>query len=262
MQTVIFYYRICQHADERRQRVHKMSLQEIWFGHICVGSQHCVLYQRAKKTTLCAHTQTHTLSKWLSCKVHAANLSIFSSELRSRWFAVATMPLKCSQLQASRGQDGSDTPIRSSILWLRFWFSSTTAPSLYFADSHFHASPWQNIKLCALYKKELFKKKKKGKCKPNISCWQKYSAHAKVIYRLTNNYSSSKPFVSVWFVVLTKRGGPFITMNGGRHRIFTVLCFSIFSRSQCCRILGLRTVVICGLWFMILWPQKTRSLHV
>lgn len=58
----------------------------------------------------------------------------------------------------------------------------------------------------------------KGKSEQNISRWQKYSAHTKVyIFQLKNNYSSSEPFVCACFVVLTKRKGPFITMNGGRH---------------------------------------------
>ena len=87
----------------------------------------------------------------------------------------------------------------------------------------------------------------KGKSELNISRWQKHSAQKKVIFLLKNNYSSWKPFVSVRFVVLTKWGVPFITMNGGRH--WTALYFSIFSHSHCFRTFGLETVVICG--FMI-----------
>lgn len=62
-----------------------------------------------------------------------------------------------------------------------------------------------------------------GKSEPNISCWQKYSAHTKVyIFQLKNNYSSSIPRVFACFIVLTKKGGPFIIMNGRSHWIFSV----------------------------------------
>lgn len=98
----------------------------------------------------------------------------------------------------------------------------------------------------------------KGKSEANISHWQKYAAYTKVIFQLKNNYSSSKPFVSMCFVVLTKRRGPFITMNGGRHCGFLLYYTSAYSATvSAAWIFGFDTVVICGVWFMILWARKT-----
>lgn len=98
----------------------------------------------------------------------------------------------------------------------------------------------------------------KGKSEPNISRWQKYSAHTKVyIFLLKNNYSSSKPFVSACFV-LTKRGGPFITMNGGRHCEFSRYCTSAYSATvNAAGSLALRRwwFVVYDLWFFGLGKQ-------
>ena len=122
------------------------------------------------------------------------------------------MPLKCSQLWTWRGQDvrsalqsdssGEDATTR--ILLLHHVIQGTPTSMHHLGST---------LSLMCFMKRDY-----KGKSEPNISRWQKYFAHTKVyIFRLKNNYSSSKPFVSACFVVLTKRGGPFITMNGGRR---------------------------------------------
>ncbi len=99
----------------------------------------------------------------------------------------------------------------------------------------------------------------KGKSEPNISHWQKYSAHTKVyIFQLKNNYSSSEPFVCACFVVLTKRGGPFITMNGGRRCEFSLYCTSAYSATvSVAGSLALKRwwFVVCDLWFFELGKQ-------
>lgn len=97
----------------------------------------------------------------------------------------------------------------------------------------------------------------KGKSEPNISrCREMLCTHTKVyIFPLKNNYSPSRPFVS----------GRFDKARGTIHHyewketlwIFSALYFSIFSHSQRCWIFGFETVVICSLWFMILWAWKT-----
>lgn len=96
----------------------------------------------------------------------------------------------------------------------------------------------------------------KGKSEPNISRWQKYSAHTKVyIFRLKNNYSSSKPHVSACFVVLTKREGPFITMNESRLNFRCALAYSA----------TVATSLAYDLWFMIynfLLEEDKPFLHI
>lgn len=99
----------------------------------------------------------------------------------------------------------------------------------------------------------------KGKFEPNISCWQKNSAHTKLyIFQLKNNYSSSEPFVSVCFVFLTKRGGPFITMNGVRQCEFSLYYTSPYSGTvSITGSLALRQWWFVGydLWFVVSGKQ-------
>ena len=160
------------------------------------------------------------------------------------------MPLKCSQLWTWRGQDvrsalqsdssGEDATTR--ILLLHHVIQGTPTSMHHLGST---------LSLMCFMKRDY-----KGKSEPNISRWQKYSAHTKVyIFRLKNNYSSSKPFVSACFVVLTKRGGPFITMNGGRRCEFSPYCTSAYSAATVSPAAGSLAVrrwwfVVYDLWFL------------
>lgn len=152
MQTVIFYYRICQHEYERRQTVHKISLLEIWFGQICVGSQHCVLYWGAKQTTL----RAHTLSKWLTCKLHVEWINLFFFLIWAVFpviFYCYNASKRLSLIDVKRSRCNICTLIRSKQQGNGH--SDTVAPSHYSGDTHLHASPWQHIKPYVLYEEGL-----------------------------------------------------------------------------------------------------------
>lgn len=96
-----------------------------------------------------------------------------------------------------------------------------------------------------------------GKSEPNISCWQKYSAHTKVyIFQLKNNYSSSNPCVFACFVVLTKRGGTIHHYEWKESLYFQ--CISAYSATvSTAGSLAFRRwwFAVYDLWFFVLGKQ-------
>lgn len=82
--------------------------------------------------------------------------------------------------------------------------------------------------------------------------------HKSLHIPVKNNYSPSRPFVCARFVVLTKTGGPFITMNGGETPcVFRVLYLNIFSHTQPCWIFGCDDCDLQFVGFMILHDPST-----
>lgn len=157
-----------------------------------------------------------------------------------------------SIIDGKRSSCSVHTPIRSK--WKGNDHSDTVAPSHYSGDTHHHASPWQHIKPYVLYEEGLQREK-----------WAKYLTLTEILCTHKGLHIPAqkqlliiKAFCLCVLCCFDKERG---TIHHCEWRetpwIFTVLCFSIFRYSQRCWIFGFETVVICALWFMILWAWKT-----